>query len=249
MNLRVTESEIKESYAGVEFAEKYTERRFIGELFQLLHERQVAAVHHAIERSGAKRILEIAPGPGRVTRDVQFGGDWVCLEFNDGMIKVGRSVTGPNVQWVQGDGFAMPTDGPFAEPFDTAYTFRFIRHFKREDRNRLYGQIRERLRPGGYLVFDAVNAVVSKPIRDASPDAYDIYDVLYDSSDDLKNELAEEGFTDIQFEPVQRQFPLQHKIQCTVGPRSSWLSRALIDGLEKMSRGPSLEWIVTCRRE
>lgn len=129
------------------------------------------------------------------------------------------------------------------------YTFRFIRHFERDDRARLYEQIRRVLRSGGHLVFDAVNAVVSRPLREQAEGGYKIYDVLYESEVELRAELSEEGLKPVRIEPVQRNFPLQHRIQTWVGPRSRWLSRTLIEGIEKVSRGPSLEWIVTCRRE
>ncbi|HXG11715.1 MAG TPA: class I SAM-dependent methyltransferase, partial [Gemmataceae bacterium] len=41
--------------------------------------------------------------------------------------------------------------------FDLVYTFRFVRHFRRSDRERLYVQVRRVLKPGGYFVLDAVN--------------------------------------------------------------------------------------------
>ena len=96
--------------------------------------------------------------------------------------------------------------------------------------------------------MDAVNAQVSAPLRAADPASYPIYDKLYENEAELKAELADAGFELLRAEPVQRWFPLQYRLQILLGPRSPFLCRAAIRGLEKLRRGPALEWIVTCRR-
>lgn len=248
MTLKVTEAEIKAAYSGSDFAAEYIERRFIGEAFQLLHDRQVAAVQGQIGLTQPSRILEIAPGPGRVTRDLRFNGDWTCLEFNSGMIEVGREACDKKIRWVQGDAFNLSSEVPLEKGIDLIYSFRFIRHFERSDRARLYEQIRNVLPEGGSLIFDAVNAVVSRPLREASREDYGVYDELYDSEEELIAELESEGFRNVRLQPVQRNFALQHKVQCLVGPRSRYLSRAFVEILERCSRAPSLEWIITCQK-
>jgi SAM-dependent methyltransferase len=142
----------------------------------------------------------------------------------------------------------LPTDGLFRQPFDLVYTFRFIRHFQLADRQRLYAQIRRVLRPGGLLLFDAVNAVVSRPLREAHPEEYPIYDELYDTLEDLRTELNRAEFELTDQRVVQRGFRRQQQVECLLGPRCRWLSRFVIRVLEQTSRGPGLEWIVTCRR-
>ena len=64
-----------------------------------------------------------------------------------------RPVRACEPRLVQADAFQLP----FKTPFDLVYSFRLIRHFERPDRLRLYRQIAAVLRPGGRLVFDAVN--------------------------------------------------------------------------------------------
>ena len=117
---------------------------------RLLHETQVAAVNRAMHDLGAVRSLEMAPGPGRVTRDVRPAGELVCLEFNEGMIAEGQRCCSPHVKWVQGNAFELPFED---DEFDSAYSFRFVRHFHRNDRDRLYAQLSRVLRPGGWLVW------------------------------------------------------------------------------------------------
>ncbi len=239
-----SENAIQSAYQGRETAQCYVGQRFASELHRLLHDRQVKAVNRLMREVRPARALEIAPGPGRVTRDIQPAGELVCLEFNQGMIEVGRSACDPRVRWVRGNAFQLP----FENAFDLVYSFRFIRHFHREDRRRLYRQIAGVLRPGGYLVMDAVNGRVSGPLREKDPDAYPIYDKLYRDENEIRQELQSAGFEVVRSEPVQRWYGLQSWAQVLLGPRSRLLCRLAIRGLEWLRRGPALEWIVTCRR-
>lgn len=241
---RHTEAEIQESYRGGPAAESYVRQRFDSELMALLHDRQVAAVNRAMKQYRPDRALEIAPGPGRITREVAPVGELVCLEYNEGMITEGKAACNLDVIWRQGNAFELP----FSGEFKFVYSFRFVRHFRREDRDRLYAQVHRALREGGLFMMDAVNGLVSRPFREADPDAYPIYDKLYDGEDPLREEMQQAGFEVLDIEPVQRWFPLQLRIQTLVGPRSRPLCRVMIRTLEKVRQGPPLEWIVTCRR-
>ena len=239
-----TEMGVQAAYSGQEKAAQYVQQRFVAPLMELLHVRQVGAVQRVMDEGRPGRALEVAPGPGRLTRDVRASGELVCLEYNEGMIAEGRAACDPAVRWVQGNAFELP----FGDEFDFLYSFRFVRHFHRDDRDRLYAQFRQVLRPGGWLVLDAVNGVVSEPLRKASPESYPIYDKLYRSQAELREELESAGFEVARIEPVQRWFSLQSRVQVLVGPRSERLCRWIVRGLESLRRGPALEWIVTCRR-
>ncbi len=238
-----TERELRGAYEGHYTAASYVGQRFASELHRLLHDRQVATVNRLIDAVRPQRSLEIAPGPGRLTRDVRPSGQLVCLEYNEGMIATGRTACAPSIPWVRGDGFRLP----FRADFDLVFSFRFIRHFHHPDRVRLFAEIHRLLRPGGYLVFDAVNERVSRPLREANPQEYPIYDKYY-RIEELRAELDRAGFKPMAIEPVQRFFSWQYRSQVLIGPRSSWANRLLIRGLELVPWHNSLEWIVTCRR-
>jgi SAM-dependent methyltransferase len=238
-----TENEIKASYSGGDVAGQYVAGRFANELHGLLHDRQVAAVQRLFNRLRPARALEIAPGPGRLTRAVRPNGLLVCLEYNEGMIAHGRQACAGKAQWVRGNGFQLP----FGPVFDLVYSFRFVRHFHRADRDRLYAEVRRVLRPGGHFLFDAVNERVSRPLRAARPDEYPIYDHLYHPGE-LRQELAEAGLEPLDLAPVQKCYPWQYRSQVLLGPRCHWLNRLVIRALERLPRRDGLEWIVTCRR-
>jgi ubiquinone/menaquinone biosynthesis C-methylase UbiE len=239
-----TPEDIRNSYEGSTTATSYVRQRFTSELSRLLHERQVSAVQRVFNLYQPSESLEIAPGPGRITRDVHPSGRLVCLEYNSGMIAEGRRVCSNSVEWIQGDAFHLP----FERRFEFVYSFRFIRHFHRPDRERLYHEIRSVLIPGGTLVIDAVNERVSAPLREKRPEDYPIYDKLYRNELDLTAELLNSGFEVVRIEPVQRWYPLQYRAQVVLGPRSRWLCRRVIQLFEGIRRGQALEWIVTCRR-
>jgi SAM-dependent methyltransferase len=234
--------QIRTAYASHDTAAGYIGRRFVNELQGLLHERQVAAVQRVMRDVRPARTLEVAPGPGRVTRDVTPAGLLVCVEYNEGMIGQGRPAAG-RAAWVRGDGFQLP----FGDGFDFVYSFRFIRHFRADDRRRLYAEVRRVLRPGGHLVFDAVNERVARPLREVYPAAYPIYDKLY-RPEELRDELTAAGFETVSLEPVQRRYRLQYRCQVGLGPRANWLNRLVIRVLERLARGDGMEWVVTCRR-
>jgi ubiquinone/menaquinone biosynthesis C-methylase UbiE len=241
---KATEAEIRSAYAGAEVAAQYIQRRFQNELHGLLHDRQRQTVQLAINRIRPQQTLEIAPGPGRLTRGIAPIGRLVCLELNEGMIAQGRMACHSSTNWVRGNAFELP----FERTFDLVYSFRFIRHFRAKDRRRLYAQISKVLRPGAWLILDAVNGRVSRPMREANPAAYPIYDKLYRDEMELHDELGEAGFDVVNLTPVQRCYAAQYKAQVLLGPRSRRLCRLAIRTLERFSRSEPLEWIVTCHR-
>jgi ubiquinone/menaquinone biosynthesis C-methylase UbiE len=238
-----TERDIQAAYSPAAVAGEYVARRFANELHGLLHDRQVSAVQRLMDAARPRRTLEIAPGPGRVTRDLRPTGHLVCLEFNEGMIERGRAACPGKAEWVRGNGFALP----FGPGFELVYSFRFVRHFRRPDRERLYAQVRRVLLPGGHFVLDAVNERLSRPLREANPAEYPVYDKLYTAAA-LRAELAGAGLEVVALTPVQRCLRPQGLSQTLLGPRARWLNRLVIRGLERVSWGDGLEWIVTCRR-
>jgi ubiquinone/menaquinone biosynthesis C-methylase UbiE len=234
---------IKALYGHEAVAEDYIAERFDNEFQRLLHDRQVAAVNAAMAGARPPRALEIAPGPGRLTRDVRPAGSLACLEYNERMIQRGRPACAGHSQWVRGDGFHLP----FGQAFDLVYTFRFVRHFLLPDRQRLLAEIRRVLNPGGLLIMDAVNERVSRSLRSTSPEAYPIHDELY-RPETLRDELRQAGLELLGLDPVQKFYRWQYQSQVLLGPRANRLNRVLIRGLERLPRRDGLEWIVKCRR-
>jgi SAM-dependent methyltransferase len=243
--MRVSSVEgIRDAYKKQAIAASYFQTRFANELMGLLHGQQVDVVQRIFDQQRPFASLEVAPGPGRITRDLKPTGRLICLEYNSEMIREGKAACKNNAHWIRGDAFQLP----FQNEFQLVYTFRFIRHFQQADRQRLYAQIRNVLQPGGILILDAVNEKVSGPLREHDPASYPIYDKLYRDPAELTMELNEGGFDLVELLPVQRWYAMQYRAQVLLGPRNRWLCRKVIRLLEQVRRGPSLEWIITCRR-
>ena len=236
--------EIREAYSQTETAEKYIDKRFTSAWGSVVHAAQVRVVNEVIRSHAVKRVLEIAPGPARISRDVSgFDRGYLC-EFNDSMLQMARHrLAGGTDRWrmVRGDAFRLP----FARraDLDMVYTFRFIRHFEAADRATLYGEIRRVLKDGGLFVCDAVNMDVGLPwFHREGPNRQRIYDEFY-KPQTLNQELVDHGFRLLSLTDVIRHMGLQQQIQVLVGPRSKALARGLISLLEYFP-GQPLEWVV-----
>ncbi len=241
---------IRDAYRGPETAREYLEHRFREPLGALLHARQTAVLSGAVARLQPRRILEIAPGPARLSTEISLRGEasGVLAEANLPMLKLARERlrgTGATAwRFACTDAFALP----FVGAFDLAYSFRLLRHFEDDDRAHLYRQVGRALRPGGYFLFDAVNERVSAPLRArAGPKEYPIYDALL-RPETLRAELERAGFELLRLDGVQRRFSLLRRIQILLAPRSRFLAAAVLRAVDRWGGGEPLEWVVTCRR-
>jgi ubiquinone/menaquinone biosynthesis C-methylase UbiE len=241
--------DLQQAYRDEAVARQYVEQRFTTPLGALLHSRQVRVVQDLVRAAGVKQVLEIAPGPARLTVDVApLVERAVVLDASLQMLgEAKRRLAGvgllSRVSAVQADAFALPISGAF----ELAYSFRLIRHFERPDRLRLYQQIARVLKTNGKLVFDAVNRVVSEPLRaGARSDEHRHYDALL-TPDEIREELRESGFVLESLTGVHHRFKTLLACQVYVAPRSARLARSLMNIVEK-SGGAPLEWIVVCRR-
>jgi ubiquinone/menaquinone biosynthesis C-methylase UbiE len=244
--------QLKRAYSDKAVSDSYIEERFSSVIGRVLHEAQVKFVIDAITEYKINNVLEIAPGPARLTVDIGNACNntsGIIMDANANMLEQAQKrldAAGLADRWKteMGDAFALP----FSDVFQMVYSFRFIRHFHGKDRETIYGQIYEHLMPDGYLVFDAINREVSEPLRAmSSPDAYPIYDELYDYPQ-LVKELELNGFRTINYVAVQRNYSLLSKIQILIGPRSPKLAYFMMKLIEAAGIGQPLEWIVLCQK-
>jgi SAM-dependent methyltransferase len=240
---------LRDAYRVEQVAREYVARRFRSPLGALLHARQIGVLHQLIRDRAIEEAVEIAPGPARLTVDVAPLLKRVTLldasaeMLHEARRRLGDAGLGARAGFVQTDAFQLPV----GRPFDLVYTFRLIRHFERPDRLRLYRQISGVLKPSGWLVFDAVNARVSAPLRaNAKPGEYEHFDALLDA-DGVRAELQEAGFTVESLVGVQRRYSTLMKCQVYLAPRSAVLARAAMEVVDRLG-GEPLEWIVICRR-
>lgn len=242
-------AEIQKAYQDDRVAREYVARRFQTPLGALLHRRQVRAVQRLIRDQAIEHAAELAPGPARLTVDIApLVKSVTLIDASAEMLAEARRRLddrgiGTRARFLRADAFRLPLAGRF----NLVYSFRLIRHFERADRVRLYREIARVLAPRGWLVFDAVNRVVSGPVRArARTGEYEHFDALL-QPDELHDELREAGFDVVSLAGVERRFSALMMCQVYVAPRSRALARGAMELLDRLG-GPPLEWIVTCRR-
>jgi ubiquinone/menaquinone biosynthesis C-methylase UbiE len=240
---------IREAYRDKGVASAYINNRFVQPLGAELHVEQVSRMREVIHSVDPGRVLEIAPGPARLSADLarDLRGRDTLVDASAEMLAEARTRLKDNgvgsPALVQADAYSLP----FGSVFDLAYSFRLIRHFAAEDRKRLYLEVARVLKPGGWLVFDAINEHVARPYRERDSTACFHYDALL-TERQIADELTATGFSLTRLDPVQRRYSVLFGLQVYVAPRSAALARATMRLLRRIPGGQPMEWIVTCRR-
>ncbi len=248
------EQSVSALYENLAVAETYIRQRFGHAWGQVLHQKQAAEINQVIEETKPENILEIAPGPARLATELNGVRRGLMIDNSAPMLALAKhrlQEAGLAHLWEleQGNAFELEK---LRRRFNFLFTFRFIRHFRQEDRERLYSAIGACLDPGGLLMFDVVNKTVRdkldarRPHKD--PGQLDVYDATY-SADSFRREMGEYGFKVIRLAPVIHHFCLQSSISHRLDHRLPKLSSALVRWLEMIPSQEPLEWIALCHKE
>jgi len=206
----------------------------------------VAFLNSVLREHRPQRVLEIAPGPARLTAELDFTGSVVAMDFSPAMLRTARArlrERGRSWSVMRGDAFTLP----FADnTFDMLFTLKFVRHFQPDDRGRLYREFQRVLRPGGLFVLDGQNRAISLPHRESKGlDRYPIYDVLYDR-DEMVREFEAADFKVLRVDGMINHFALQQKLNRLRRVGLAGLARVLIRAAEHVpTRNPSTWMVLT----
>ena len=242
-------------YEDGAIAGSYLKKRMQFSWQRLLHRQQVAALNASFAVYRPASVLELAPGPARLSVELHGFARGVMVENSEEMIAIALSrlkQAGVAQYWnvLRGNAFELDKSVPTGA-FEFAYTFRFIRHFREPERRQLYAQLRACLAPRGLLMFDVVNAVVRDRIearrgtRAAGEIA--IHDACY-SAVSFTREMRANGFEVLSLEPVLRHFGLQSLISYKLDDVAPRLVTPVIGLLEKVPSIAPLEWVAVCRK-
>jgi ubiquinone/menaquinone biosynthesis C-methylase UbiE len=206
VNITKGAESIREMYRQNEVAKGYEEARFSSFLGKLTDDMEIKAIESALEQTHPQKLLEIAVGPGRVSKSLDFFDLAVGIDTSYPMLKIAReNVENQRWSFLNANVMNMPY---YDESFDAIVTFRLLRHFTKEERTRAYREIHRVLKNDGILILDALNSntgiitkifdktyryvlqITAKLIRGKSSG---IYDVLY-TKEYLEKELMDFGF-------------------------------------------------------
>lgn len=246
------EKSVASLYKDFEVAEAYIRQRFNFSWSRTLHKKQVAEINRIISKYQPSSILEVAPGPARIATELSGVRHGTMIEYSEEMLALARrrlEEAGLDTVWDVRHGNAFHLEQS-QQQFDLLYTFRFIRHFKLDDRVRLYQAFRACLNPGGLFVFDVVNERVRKRIDmkkdNEAGDNLNVYDVCY-SAKYFKEEMRDFGFEVLYLMPVMKYFFIQSWLSYKFDSHMKNLSYTIINLLEKIPSKEPLEWIAVCR--
>jgi len=246
------EKSVAALYQNSDVAESYFQRRFSVSWNRLLHETQVAQVNQVIKTYSPDLVVEVAPGPARLTTEIRGVRKGVMVEYSQEMLVEARrrlDEAGVSSAWDVRHGNAFELETQELQS-DFLYTFRFLRHFHEEDRGRIYENIQTCLKPKGLLMFDVVNRTVREKLDARNPKKgcgeLEVYDVTY-SETDFQKEMEKYGFEVLSLMPVIGHFDWQTWISYTLDRRiGKWADR-LVRLIEFLPSSHPLEWIALCR--
>jgi ubiquinone/menaquinone biosynthesis C-methylase UbiE len=240
--------EIRDYYRDRDVVARYLERRTGQPLNGALHHAQVRLLQELIATRAPRCVVEIAPGPGRLTAELALPALGLACEFSEGMLAAAHERVSPHAGWrfARADAFQLPVRTATA---DLAFTLRFIRRFQLAERQRLYAEIHRILRPGGLLVLDAQNRAVALPHRQQRGlERYPVHDELYDQAQ-LESELTAAGFRVARVAGMIRHARVQRSLNRLRRFHLASLARVLIDAVEMVPGANPSTWLVVCERE
>lgn len=206
---------LKKAYQQVTAVKNYEKTRFSRPNRAMSHDKEVSIINRILKKERPQKILDLALGPARVSKDLKtkYFKQGFGLDSSPVMLQVAKEQL-DNKKWklIKGDAFKTPFKD---NEIDVVTTFRFIRHFRKKDRVRIYKEIQRILKPNGILIFEAFNKEMGEYAKKATgigkPSAFadPVYDEFW-SREGLIKELDQTGFQVEKLYPVLNFFKCQH---------------------------------------
>ena len=242
--------QFEDFYQDPHTVESYFRKRFGSPLGYAIHSRESVLVNKYLKyvpEDGT--ILELAPGPARLTGDIEFSGLKVGMDKSRQMLGAANDrLKGKKWNLLQGDAFSIPFPD---EEITAVISFRFLRHFQSKERSCLWKELRRVVKPGGYLIFDALNrGMPAFAFRDAKIHLTGIYDELWEISE-LRGELDNNGWELFRYNQVVGNLTISYMLSKLFSPfgRISRIGAALIILLGSIPTRSPFQWVVICRKK
>ncbi len=135
-------------------------------------------------------LLDLACGTGRLTRTINRANRRIIsADYSEQMLLDAREkAQGQGISFypARADGLNLPFK---QQSFDAVFTMRFIRHYKKPERVKIYSEIYRVLKEQGLLIFEVLNSTVDKdaPNRPVHDEAYTFEEII--------QELGDNGFS------------------------------------------------------
>lgn len=242
-------SSIREHYRSQGTAEAYLADRFGTPVGWYKHWRQVQFIHEVIQALEAPVVVEVAPGPARLTAHIGPVGLGCAVDTSLAMLAQSRArlrgIGKGAWDFVVGDGFQLPLKDGVA---DVVISFRFLWHFHRDQRSSLLAEMNRILNPRGTLIMDAPNAHFRSWFARKDPRGTPVPAFPWSLSD-LIQELRDSDLEIARALGNMNQRNLQDLASGLHRLRLSRLSTFTISLLERLPSSSSEEWLIACVKQ
>lgn len=179
---------LKKYYDREKIVNTYDKKRFNHTYGNMQHEIELRIINKLISKLKNPRLLEIAVGTGRVTRDIK--GKGIGIDASKNMLKKAKK-NAPGWKFIRMD----VMDLKFKKKFDVIISLRLLRHFNKSDRKIVYKKIYNSLSNNGLFIFDMPTGRHNKIL--VFLDLFKKHDKIYEADTPIKNidrELKDSGF-------------------------------------------------------
>ena len=242
---------IRIPYQRDDIAEDYIDSRYGRDPFgRALHERQARLLRKVVSRQQVRKLLEIAPGPARLTVYASATECAYGVEQSAAMLRVAKArlaeFGADGWRLVRGDAFQLPF---WEDTFDFVICFKLIRHFARDDRLVLLAEIRRVLPPGGHLLLDVVNEPANRWLYHKWGVQEQWIADYWFTEETFRAEMRDAGFRVATMYPVHPALPLQYYTWSYLWRLSPLAAQVVSRALEVVTLREPLEWMALCTCE
>lgn len=166
----------------------YDTKRFNDTFRRLQHEVEVEIINKAISNLKNPKVLEIAVGTGRITKEIKANG--TGIDTSENMLRIAKK-SAPGWKFIKMDVMELK----FREQFNAVVSFRLLRHFDKKDRKIALKKINNALSANGLLIFDMPTGYHSKILEFI--DIFKKHDKIFEADtpvEEIKKELNKCGF-------------------------------------------------------
>ena len=236
--------DIKSHYDSEGLIKGYVQNRFSKPLGKFLHERETSIVNLYIQKSNAESVLDLACGPARLTVDIETKNG-TAFDNAKNMLSVAKKrLKGKKWKFVQGDAFNLK----LKNKLDLIYSFRFFRHFNKEDRKSLLANVHSHLNDNSIFITDMANIKFRDRSLKQSNESIDVVDYKIEKKEFIQ-ELEDAGFEIIEIDTVINHYNLQVNASRLYYLNLDSVAMALIREFERYPPFAAQEFVFIARKK
>lgn len=194
---------IIDRYKDKNLVDAYVAERFSEPLWLAEHLQEVAFVNRMIQRFSPETLMDLATGPARVAVDVdtQDTQTMYAVDSSPAMLESAKKRLSDGWITQQEDAYNLSFDD---NTFDLVFSFRFIRHFGSDNREKILQEVRRVLKPDGVFVMGVLNKnMLRGEYIEQFTGAWDksIFDEVY-TREEIIEEMQAFGFELVEMQPI-----------------------------------------------